>query len=148
MGIMATSKSEKGVMLDVLITPLRGLILPIYDAWRRKPTKTIEQEVPAWAVSDMRNTPIPYTVEHQYDFGYGGVYGPPDMPVKAGVVNQPRTVRVQYVHNGVNYRHGEDTEYVEDMGFSTGPTDNIELFVYSPFALKTDLPCSTVMNKY
>ena len=133
---------------DIALHVLRGVLAPVFDTYRKKNTSTYAMEVPAWAVSDIRNTPIPYTVEHRYDFGFGGVYGPPDMQVSAGIVNQPRTVMVQRVHNGVNYNHGQDTEYAESTGFTSEPPENIELFVYSPFVLKTDLPCSTSMNKY
>lgn len=134
--------------LDSAIRPLRGLIGPIFDKYRQKDTKNSSMTIPAWAVSEIQNTPIPYTVENQYDFGFGGVYGPPDMPVRAGIVGTPKTIAVQYVSNGFNRELGKDTSYNQETGFTKEPPQNVEYFVYSPFTLPTDLPCSTVMNKY
>ena len=135
---------------DALLLPVRGVILPLYDRYRLRNPDNTTITIPGWAVSDIRNTPVPYTVEHQYDFGYGGVYGPPDMPVKAGVVNQEQTIQTQQVHNGIVNRYGADqtTDYKEEDGFIKGPTKNVEVFVHMPFMLETDLPCSTNMPKY
>lgn len=131
----------KSGYLDIFLFPLRGVLAPVFDAYRRsKLPDTTGQEIPSWAVSDMRNTPIPYIVEHRYDFGNGGMYGPPDMPVRAGIVNVPRTVHVQQIKEERRVETGQE--------FYNGPQKNMELFVYSPFSLETDLPCSTSMLKY
>lgn len=130
----------KSGFLDILLTPLRGVIQPIYDSYRKREPFTLSMVIPAWAVSEMPGTPIPYTTEHRYDFGNGGVYGPPDMPVRMGVVNVAQTVQVQKVMTP------REIEYVQE--FYNGPQENMELFVYSPFSLPTTLPCSTSMLKY
>jgi len=130
---------EEPHWFDNLMVPLRGIIAPIYDQYRKRILPKEPMDIPAWAVSDMRNTPVPFIVEHRYDFGNGGVYGPPDMPVSRGIVNVPRTVQRQIIEE-------EKEEPVH--GFYNGPQENVELFVYSPFTLPTDLPCSTSMLKY
>ncbi len=140
--------SSEDTYLDAAIRPLQGILAPLFDAYRKKRVKTSPLTIPAWAVSDMRNTPVPYTVEHQYDFGFGGVYGPPDMQVKPGIVNTEQTIETQYVSNGLNPYHRKDTQTHNDQGFSKEQPNNIELFVYSPFVLPSDLPCSTNMLKY
>lgn len=125
---------------DALLIPIRGIIQPIVDGYRKQQPATVTVELPPWAVSDIQNTPIPHTVNHRYDFGNGGVYGPPDNPVRAGIVNVPGTVNVQKVH--------PTTDMTLVPEFYNGPQDNMELFVYSPFSLPTNLPCSTSMLKY
>jgi len=140
--------NKKTSLLDVLTMPLRGILAQVHDGYRKRDTREYSMTIPAWATSDMRNTPVPYTVEHQYDFGYGGVYGPPDMPVRAGIVNTEQTIKTQYMSNGMDSHHRSRAPYKENTGFNDIDGDNVELFVYSPFALKTDLPCSTSMLKY
>lgn len=126
--------------IDTLLLPLRGIIAPIYDQYRLKQPPRTPMDIPAWAVSDIKNTPVPFSVEHRYDFGNGGVYGPPDMPVSRGIVNTPSVVQRQA---GIANEEEEEVK-----GFYNGPQKNMELFVYSPFSLPTDLPCSTSMLKY
>lgn len=126
---------------DVLVAPLRGLILPIYDQYRKRQQPTTQMKIPAYVVSDIRNTPVPFITEHRYDFGNGGVYGPPDMPVSRGIVNVPGTVNRQVVEK-------KALPPAATSGFYNGPQDNMEIFVYSPFSLPTNLPCSTSQLKY
>ena len=144
----ATSKSGEPYngMKDVLMTTLRGVIQPVFDSYRHVPLRTAQLGIPAWAVSDQRNMPVPYIVEHQYDFGHGGVYGPPDMPVKAGIANMPRTVHIQPMPGIDRFEKLQDGKQIQE--FNNKPQDNMEIFVYSPFALHTDLPCSTSALKY
>jgi len=137
MDILPTTKSG---FLDVLMIPVRGIIQPLFDSYRKKEAVTTEITIPAWAVSDIKNTPIPYQVNHRYDFGNGGVYGPPDMPVSAGIVNTPGIIQVQ------QSKEGKQIEFIN--GFYNGPQEYREIFVHMPFSLPTDLPCSTSMLKY
>jgi hypothetical protein len=142
-------RSTKEAIFDVFLLPLRGVIQPIFDGYRKRETRTKTMNVPAWAVSDIKNTPVPYTVEHQYDFGMGGVYGPPDMPVTAGTVNVEKQIKTQHVSDG-RHKFGLHRASKENTGFNHDDSEegNVEVFVYSPFVLPTDLPCSTVMTKY
>lgn len=142
-----TDTRSPNTLFDVLMMPLQGVIAPIFDHYRKRDTRTRTMTIPAWAVSHLKNTPVPFTVEHQYDFGYGGVYGPPDMPVSAGIVNVATDIKTQYVSNGL-HKFGVEHPGVENTGFNTEPTENVEIFVYSPFTLPTNLPCSTNMLKY
>ena len=135
-------------LFGVLMMPLRGILAPLFDGYRKRDTRTMPFTVPAWAVSELPNTPIPYTVEHQYDFRYGGTYGPPDLPVSAGITNTERTMMTQKVSNGFNPRHRVPYEYMPYTGFNDEEGENIELFVHMPFALPTTKPCSTNMLLY
>lgn len=103
--------------------------------------------IPGWAVSDIKNTPVPYTVEHQYDFRYGGVYGPPDRQIAAGTVGEDKTIKTQYVSDG-RHKFGLPQDKAVNTGFSKETPQNIEIFVHAPFYLETDLPCSTNALKY
>lgn len=145
--IIDDKRSKSEAIFDVLLMPLRGVIQPIFDGYRQRETRTKTMNIPAWAVSDIKNTPVPYTVEHQYDFGMGGVYGPPDMQVSAGTVNVNKQIKTQHVSDG-RHKFGTHREAKENTGFNDSEEENVELFVYSPFVLPTDLPCSTVMPKY
>lgn len=144
--VIDDKRTTKEAIFDVFLLPLRGVIQPIFDQYRKRETRTKTMNIPAWAVSELPNTPVPYTVEHQYDFGMGGVYGPPDMPVSAGIVNVDKQMKTQHVNDG-RHKFGVHRIGRENTGF-TDSEENVEVFVYSPFTLATDLPCSTVMTKY
>lgn len=146
--VVDDKRTKTEAIFDVFLMPLRGIIQPIFDGYRKRETRTKTMTVTAWAVSDIRNTPVPYTVEHQYDFGMGGVYGPPDMQVSAGIVNVDKQIKTQHVSDG-RHKFGLHRAVKENTGFnSDSEEENVELFVYSPFVMPTDLPCSTVMTKY
>jgi hypothetical protein len=127
---------------DTLMMPVRGIIAPLHDKYRKVTGPTEEMTIPAWAVSDTKNTPIPYTVEHRYDFGNGGVYGPPDFQVSRGVVNVEKTIMRQVNPNP------SKVQPQTGNGFYYGPQENIEIFVHAPFSRPTNLPCSTSRFKY
>jgi hypothetical protein len=139
---MDISPTTKSGWLDNLMIPVRGIIQPIVDAYRKRTVPYTTMEIPAWAVSEQRNTPIPYITEHRYDFGNGGVYGPPDMPVSRGIVNVPRQVTIQPTMAKPKNNMPSKPE------FYNGPQEMVEIFVYSPLVLPTNLPCSTSMLKY
>ncbi len=140
-------RTKLEAIFDVLSMPLQGILAPVFDAYRKRDTRTFSMTIPGWAVSDIRNTPVPYTVEHQYDFQYGGIYGPPDMPVAEGITNQDKNIKTQYVNDG-RHKFGMSGPTTEYTGFNTGPVENVEIFVHAPFYLPTDLPCSTNALKY
>ena len=145
--ILDDNRTKADSIFDVLTMPLQGILAPVFDAYRKRDTRTKSMTIPGWAVSDIKNTPVPFTVEHQYDFRYGGTYGPPDMPVSAGIVNQDKVIKTQHVSDG-RHQFGLAQVGEEYTGFTAEPGENIEIFVHAPFYLPTDLPCSTNMLKY
>ena len=125
--------------------PLRGKIAPLHDEYKFKDKRNTTVEIPGWAVGVETNHPIPIQKNDLFDFTHS-IYGPPDMPVRAGIVGRNKTVKVE--NNKVNMKRTWDSEEKEysynNGGFYSGEQKMLEFFVDTPFVLESDLPCSVL----
>lgn len=129
---------------------LRGKIANLYDKWKFKDRRNSEVTVPGWASGVEPNHPIPVQVQNQFDFTHS-IFGPPDLPVPAGIVGREQTVKVE--RNRIKPKRTYDQKEFDlmanrDRSFYTGEQDMKEHFVTMPFILDTDLPCSVLGFKF
>ena len=131
--------------------PLRGKIEPLHDSCKFKNRKNSTVTVPGWASGTEPNHPIPVQMQNLFDFTHS-VFGPPDLPVPAGIVGRPQTVPVEYnkVRMNRNYDNTNpfDLSANVDRSFYRGEQGMKEHFVTMPFILDTDLPCSVLGFKF
>lgn len=131
--------------------PLRGKIEPLYDGYKFKNRKNATVTIPGWASGTEPNHPIPVQLQNRFDFT-NSVFGPPDLPVPAGVVGKDQTVPVENNRVRMNrtYENGDPFDLMAnvDKSFYRGPQGMKEHFVTMPFILDTDLPCSVLGFKF
>lgn len=129
--------------------PLRGKIENLHDKYKFKEKKNSTVTVPGWASGTEPNHPIPVQMQNLFDFTHS-VFGPPDLPVPAGIVGKEQTVRVE--NNKIPivrvYNEKFDLMANADKSFYRGEQGMKEHFVTMPFILDTNLPCSVIGFKF
>lgn len=135
-------------LTDYFLMPLRGIIAPLYNLWRLKDNRNVSFTIPAWAVSDTPNAPIPYQVERFIDFSYSK-RGRADMPISEGTVNRDATIKVQYIPERMKrtWDSNGPGKHIA-ASFYEGDQEMIEYYVNEPLHFVSDLPCSTVASLY
>jgi len=130
--------------------PLRSIKGPLYDKYKFKHlARNKDLQISPFAGNVLRNTPIPDQKMNNFDFTFG-FFGPPDQPVRAGVVDTPQTARVDgryLARNKVKRDYSQSTGN-RDKSFYDGPQAMMEIFIDTPMVLGTDLPCSVSGFKY
>lgn len=129
--------------------PLRGKIENLHDKYKFKDRKNSTVDIPGWATGTEPNHPIPVQVENRFDFTHS-VFGPPDLPIPAGIAGVPKTIPVE--NNRVKivreYSNSFDLMANKDRSFYRGPQSMKEHFVTMPIVLDTNLPCSVLGFKF
>jgi hypothetical protein len=130
--------------------PLRGKIENLHDKYKFKNKNDSTVTVKGWASGTEPNHPIPVQMMNLFDFTHS-IFGPPDLPIPAGIAGVPKTVEVQ--RNTVKLKR--DYNYQEydlmanrDRSFFRGEQPMKEHFVTMPFVMNTDLPCSVLGFKF
>jgi len=130
--------------------PLRSIRGPLYDQHKFKKIRGKEMIIPVRGASTLPNVAIPDQMMNLHDLTYS-FFGPPDNQVRPGFVGKIKKALVLNFNGNERY-HRYDGSYDllanVDKSFQNASPDNIELFVDSPFAVKTDLPCSVLGFKY
>mgnify|MGYP003621439178 CR=1 FL=1 len=145
---MQQVKGRQRIFWDTDV-PLRTIKGPLYDKYKFKEYKGKEIKLTPYAGNTIKNVGIPQQKMNNFDFTFG-FFGPPDMPVRADIVDTPQTVRV----NAAYYRKNKPNRgYSRSTGnrvnpFYDGPQSMMEIFIDTPMVLETDLPCSVSGFKY
>jgi hypothetical protein len=133
---------------DFTVAPLRGILGPVYDAYRKAYDYTFKTTIEGWQVGTIQGNPLPDMVEDRINKWYYSVYGPVDMPVNAGTVGiqkeilmQTKPIDYETMDTGIG-RFRREVKWVPDSATMQ------EIFVDMPYALKTDYKCSTVSTKH
>lgn len=129
---------------------LRGKIENLYEDYRFKDKRNSTVTVPGWASGTEPNHPIPVQVQNLFDFTHS-VFGPPDLPVPAGIVGRDQVVKVERNSIKLNRTYTGNTTNLmanKDRSFYEGEQGMKEHFVTMPFILDTDLPCSVLGFKF
>lgn len=133
---------------DFTLAPLRNILGPVYDAYRKTYDYTWKLLLEGRQVSTIENNPQPDMVEDRpWKFEYS-VYGPVDMPVKAGVVGVKREILMQNEYPDIEKTDTGLGRYRREPTYLPANTPMQEIFVDMPYALKTDKPCSTVATRH
>lgn len=133
--------------LDFTVAPFRHILGPVYDAYRKVYEYVTTASVQGQFVSTIEGTPLPDTAEDRRHNFYYSVYGPPDNPVKAGVVGTGTVVKMQTVPVPPTYNRG-DSNIIRPVEWLPPDVEMREHFVDMPFTLPTTLRASTVATKH
>lgn len=130
---------------DFTLAPLRGILGPVYDAYRKRYEYNETATVPGHLVSTLDGVPVPDVAGPRNHNFYYSVYGPPDAMVKADIVGTDAEIKMQ----------GKAPEPVYARGQKLRPVDwlpeNVEMhetFVDMPFTQKTKFRTSTVATRH
>ena len=134
---------------DFSQTPLRNILGPVYDAYRKSYEYLSSIVVPGDAVSTIEGAPLPDMYPDRQSRFYYGVYGPPDNPVKADIVGTPATVLTQTTpEDWERFRIDNSRKKYRPVEWLPSGVPTQEIFVDMPYALPSDLPCSTVSTRH
>ena len=134
---------------DFTLAPLRRMLGPVYDAYRKAYEYTSSVLVPGHVVSTIEGVPLPDVIPDRGHKFYYSVYGPPDYNVPVDVVGRDTQVLTQ---TGSDYwetlRINNGRKKHTPVEWLPKGTEKQEVFVEMPYTLKTDLPCSTVSTRH
>ena len=80
---------------DFTLAPMRKLLGPVYDKYRKAYEYNETAVVPGNYVSTLHGTPLPDVLEDRKNKFHYSVYGRPDNPVPAGIVGVDTIIKMQ-----------------------------------------------------
>lgn len=130
---------------DFTLAPLRNLLGPVYDAYRKKYNYPETATVPGHSVSTIDGVPLPDMLEDRRNNFYYGVYGRPDDMVRAGIVGTDVTIKMQSKAPPPTFPRGEIVRPVEWL---PEKLEMKEVYVDMPFEQKSKHSASTVATRH